>query len=128
MQRNLLSHLDDSTQHHLRLAMRRIMEQQAVIVAVNKRLIALETQIQNNSTKVTVVEGTTAASVAAVALATRNLSERFDEEIKSIEKKHKSEILALHKALTQTNTQVGGIDQRVTRLSVANTASAAPSK
>ena len=118
--RNLISHLEDGTQHHLRLAVRRIMEQQTVIVAINKRLSALETQIENNSTKVTVVESTTAASVAAVALSTKNLSERVTEDMNSMEKKHKNEMEAIKKSIGQTNTRVGGIDQRVTRLSAVS--------
>ena len=123
--RNLLSHMEDSTQHHLRLAMRRIMEQQMVIVALNKRLSGLETIVQNSTTKVGTVEASTAASVAAVALANKNLAERVDDDMKAMEKKYKNEIQALQKALAQTNTQVGGIDQRVTRMTAASAASAA---
>lgn len=122
--RNLLTHMDDSTQHHLRLTMRRIIEQQAVIVALNKRLSGLETIVQNSTTKVGTVEASTAASVAAVALATRNLADRVDGDMKSMEKKYKAEIQALQQALAQTNMQVSGVDQRVVRITAATAAAA----
>lgn len=123
-----MGHLDSGVNHHLQLSVRRVIEQQAVIVGLNKRLTTLETLVHNSTTKVGVVETTTAASVAAVALSTRNLSERVDEDMQAMEKRHKSEMQAMQKALQQTNTQVGGIDQRVTRLAVASAASQAGSK
>ena len=127
--RNLVSHLQDGMNHHLRLAVQRIMEQQTVIVAVNKRLTTLETQVANSTTKIGVVQTTTAASVAAVALATKHLSDKVDEDMSTMEKRHKNELQALQKAQTQINAHVTGIDQRVTRMTtVSSSATTAESK
>jgi hypothetical protein len=124
VQRNLSAHLEEGTNHHLHLSAKRILEQQSVILGINKRLNALEAQVDNSATKVGVVQTTTAASVAAVALATKHLSDKVDEDMQTMEKRHKNESLALQKSLTQTNSAVSGLDQRVSRMSAAAAAAA----
>lgn len=114
--RNLISHLDEGTQYHLRLAVRRLNEQKGVIVSMHKRIAALESSVESNSSKIGSVQATTAASVAAVALTAKNLSERMDDNVNSIEKKHKNEIHALQKSIAQLSSQISDIDQRVTRM------------
>jgi hypothetical protein len=115
--RNLLSHLEEGTQHHLRLAVRRIMEQQTVIIAVNKRLHALEAAVENSTTKVATVESTAVASAAAVVATEKHLRSQIEESTKTVEKKLTKEVQDLQGIVNRLNGTVAGIDQRVTRLS-----------
>ncbi len=115
--RELLPHLETATQHHLRLAVRRILEQQTVIISQSKRLSNLEAIIENTGTKVATMETTSAATIAALVLSEKNNRKEVDDSLKNLEKKMYKEIQGVDGSVNRLQSQLNGVDQRLTRLS-----------
>ena len=113
--RNLLAHIEDGTQHHLRLCVRRILEQQTVIVALSKRVQVLEAGAGMYNAQLANVEMSSKANIVAIAAAERQIKAQLEETNKATEKKLQRDIQDLQTVISRLNGNFATLDQRVSQ-------------
>jgi hypothetical protein len=117
--RTLPKHLADSMQDHLNLSLQRIMEQQAVIINLNKRVMALESSIDSQTHRIEVHEAATAASIATMVASEKTHRSTYMDNFHGLEKKFSGHVSDINNNVSRIANQVNGLEQRVAVLAKA---------
>jgi len=86
--RDLPHHLDTCMQSHIMLLLTRVVEHQQVIKSTNKKVIALETQSNTNTTLLATLQAGLAANVIAIEKHEKHTLKTLRDEMHALEKKH----------------------------------------
>ena len=87
MFRTLPDHLDSCVQSHLLLTMKRVQEQQSVIVKLNQRVNHLEAQDQKHTAAVAAATASVAAAAIALEASERRAIKSIHDEIGKVDQK-----------------------------------------
>lgn len=117
--RTLPKHLAEHVQDHLDLSMKRIMEQQTVIISLNKRITTLENSVDSQTRRMEAYETATSASIAAMVVAEKAQRVAYMDNFHGIEKKFNGNVGEINNNMSRIANQVNGLEQRVAVLSKA---------
>jgi hypothetical protein len=95
------------------------MEQQAVIINLNKRVMSLESSIDSQTHLIEVHEAATAASIATMVASEKAHRATYMENFHGLEKKFSGAVSELNNGVSRIANQVNGLEQRVAVLSKA---------
>lgn len=107
--RALPEHLETCAQSHMLLLLRRVTEQQGVIVANRQKLNALENTVTAHTANLAALDTAVAAAVAGVDHVERRVLKTLRDEMATATKKHSKDISSLQSELNSLKNSVSRV-------------------